>query len=419
MKKVIAAALALVLCLQLAGCGTPQKESGTKKETSSSSAVKTTSVTLQALTYRVPSTWRKVKAESGYYHYPTDDNKAGFLFVSYNEIDFSSVSSTEDLHEVYSTFFKGVQGDSKDFKLGKKEFIKLAGIEAFKASYSDRVDTYGMYNMELYVLADVPNNALYYVTFTMRDKLQKEIGAQIDTVVGSLRLDKKATEAGGSSSGSSTAGSDGQTGSTSSSAAGSGSAAGSAGGQIAGGQNAGGSGQAGAGTNTSPNTSSNSGTNTGPSGGETQSSEPSGVTAGQANALSRARAYLGVSAFSHDGLVRQLEYEQFSHEEAVYGADNCGADWNAQALKKAGAYLNTSAFSYQGLIRQLEYEQFTSEQAAYGANNCGADWNEQAAKKAQTYMNFSSFSRQGLIDQLKYEGFTDEQAAYGASAVGL
>ncbi len=87
------------------------------------------------------------------------------------------------------------------------------------------------------------------------------------------------------------------------------------------------------------------------------------------------------------------------------------------ALEQAKRYLSISAFSYSGLIDQLKYEGYTTEEATYGADNCGADWNEQAAKKAQQYINTMSFSRQGLIDQLKYEGFTQAQAEYGASNV--
>ena len=89
------------------------------------------------------------------------------------------------------------------------------------------------------------------------------------------------------------------------------------------------------------------------------------------------------------------------------------------AVKKAKSYLSYSAFSYGGLVAQLEYEQFSHADAVYGADNSGANWNEQAAKKAKSYMEYSAFSRSGLIDQLKYEKFTQEQAEYGASAVGL
>lgn len=88
------------------------------------------------------------------------------------------------------------------------------------------------------------------------------------------------------------------------------------------------------------------------------------------------------------------------------------------ALKKAKSYLDYSSFSYSGLIEQLEFEGFTHSESVYGANNCGADWNEQAAMKAESYLNYSSFSRSGLIEQLEYEGFTNAQAEYGVEANG-
>jgi len=87
-------------------------------------------------------------------------------------------------------------------------------------------------------------------------------------------------------------------------------------------------------------------------------------------------------------------------------------------LNKAKDYLAVMAFSYTGLIEQLEYDGFSHEEAVYGADGCGANWNEQAAKKAQSYLDVMSFSRSGLIEQLKYDGFTQEQAEYGVQAVG-
>lgn len=149
------------------------------------------------------------------------------------------------------------------------------------------------------------------------------------------------------------------------------------------------------------------------------SSKPSGGTVSQKNAVKKAKSYISHSAFSYQGLIGQLEYEKFSHKDAVYGADNCGADWNQQALKKAKSYISHSAFSYHGLIEQLLYEEYTSGQAKYGADNCGADWNEQAAKKAASYLSHSSFSRDGLIEQLEFEKFTHAQAVYGVEANGL
>ena len=70
------------------------------------------------------------------------------------------------------------------------------------------------------------------------------------------------------------------------------------------------------------------------------------------------------------------------------------------------------------MVEQLEFEGFTHEQAVYGVDRCGADWNEQAALKAESYMGITSFSRERLIDQLEFEGFTYDQALYGVKAVG-
>lgn len=89
------------------------------------------------------------------------------------------------------------------------------------------------------------------------------------------------------------------------------------------------------------------------------------------------------------------------------------------ALRSAANYLSFAAFSYTGLIRQLEYEGYSTEEATYAADNCGADWNEQAAKSARNYLSIMGFSRSGLITQLKYEGFTHEQAVYGVEKNGL
>lgn len=94
-------------------------------------------------------------------------------------------------------------------------------------------------------------------------------------------------------------------------------------------------------------------------------------TVSQKNAVKKAKSYLGYSAFSHDGLVAQLEYEQFSHADAVYGADNSGANWNEQAAKKAKQYMEYSAFSRGSLIEQLKHEKFTQAQAEYGASAVG------------------------------------------------
>ena len=117
--------------------------------------------------------------------------------------------------------------------------------------------------------------------------------------------------------------------------------------------------------------------------------------------------------------VKETTVEKETIEEAVPEPETPSVTLGEQnALRKALSYLDFAAFSYTGLIEQLEFEGFSHEEAVYGADNCGADWNAQAAKKAQNYMDLMAFSRNDLIEQLLYEGFTNEQAEYGASAVG-
>ena len=105
-----------------------------------------------------------------------------------------------------------------------------------------------------------------------------------------------------------------------------------------------------------------------------------------------------------------VEEETAVEEELSLGKIN--------ALGSAKNYLRIMAFSYEGLVKQLEFEGYTNEEAVYAAEHCDADWNEQAAKSAKNYLDLMSFSRQGLIDQLVFEGFTQAQAEYGVAANG-
>lgn len=89
------------------------------------------------------------------------------------------------------------------------------------------------------------------------------------------------------------------------------------------------------------------------------------------------------------------------------------------AVRKAESYLAVTPFSRSGLIKQLEFEQFSTADAEFAVDYISPDWNEQAAKKAKDYLEVTAFSRDGLITQLEFEGFTPEQAAFGATAVGL
>lgn len=107
---------------------------------------------------------------------------------------------------------------------------------------------------------------------------------------------------------------------------------------------------------------------------DTQTSEntaESSVTRGAQNALSAACDYLKYMPMSYSSLIEELEFEGYSNEEAVYAADNCGADWDEQAVKCAEDYADIMEGSRSNLIEQLEYEGFTSEQAEYAADAIG------------------------------------------------
>ncbi|MCR8670529.1 Ltp family lipoprotein [Agrococcus sp. HG114] len=88
------------------------------------------------------------------------------------------------------------------------------------------------------------------------------------------------------------------------------------------------------------------------------------------------------------------------------------------AIRQAQSYLDYAGFSRESLIGQLEYEGYSTEEATFGADNAGADWNAEAAESAEAYLDYTSFSRQGLYDQLAYEGFTPEQIEFGLAHVG-
>jgi hypothetical protein len=87
-------------------------------------------------------------------------------------------------------------------------------------------------------------------------------------------------------------------------------------------------------------------------------------------------------------------------------------------IRQAQSYLKYSGFSREGLIGQLEYEGYSPEDSAFGADNAGADWNAEAAEKAADYLKYSSFSREGLYEQMAYEKFTAEQIEFALAAVG-
>ncbi|MCM1507010.1 MAG: Ltp family lipoprotein [Ruminococcus flavefaciens] len=86
-------------------------------------------------------------------------------------------------------------------------------------------------------------------------------------------------------------------------------------------------------------------------------------------ALNRALEFIDGDGYSYIGLIDILEFVGYTHEDAVYAADNCGADWNQEAVESAKSYLEIFDFSKERLIQQLiGGEEFTEEQAEYAAS---------------------------------------------------
>ncbi len=136
-------------------------------------------------------------------------------------------------------------------------------------------------------------------------------------------------------------------------------------------------------------------------------------------AVRAVRDCLEYQPLSYSRIVELLIQGGYTEEEAHYGADHCGADWNEQALKRAGEYLEYSLFSYTRLVDFLgQYDGFSKEEAVYAADHCGADWNKQAVKKAEFTLENVSYSYTGLVDVLTDYGFTDDEAIYGADHCG-
>ena len=403
--RITAILLILLFCINLVACNSTQAN-----DSSLSSTLETTSYTtyeVQGLAYEVPAAWRQEQTENGNNHYPYSENKHTLLAVYASNMDCSFITNTDILYECYEGAFEGLENEVEDFQLQQKERVKLVGLDAYRITFSYSPD----YTMDVYAVIDIDHDILYQIMFVMTDETISEMSTYIDPIINSLYLndkwfkDQSAVSSENTDIESSSTEQDSLDGEDKESVS----------------QNSpkpSSSKKPNVNNTESPDSNDDDIANNTPDKEETPNT-PSGVTSGQKNALSKAKQYLSAMPFSYDGLVKQLEYEKFSHEDAVYGAENCGADWNKQALKKATSYLDTMAFSQKGLTEQLSFEGFTDAQANYGASNCGADWNEQAAKKAKSYLDIMSFSRQELIDQLIYEGFTSEQASYGADSVGL
>lgn len=127
-------------------------------------------------------------------------------------------------------------------------------------------------------------------------------------------------------------------------------------------------------------------------------------------AVKRAEKFVENSIMSENALIRQLESESvgFTHEEALYAVAEVGKniDWFANAVEKAKSYLQVVSVSRSELIQYLESdaEGFTHEQAVYGADNSGASWGDMITVLADNLDNL--FPLHGIEEE-----FTPAQQA--------
>ena len=96
-----------------------------------------------------------------------------------------------------------------------------------------------------------------------------------------------------------------------------------------------------------------------------------------------------------------------------------------KALEKACSYIDNyledhNGYSHEELVKKLQRNGFSAEEARFAADNCGANWNEQAAYQAGVYLViYPNSTKDRIIDLLLYEGFTYAQALVGAQANGF
>ncbi|MBQ6519699.1 MAG: Ltp family lipoprotein [Anaerolineaceae bacterium] len=135
-------------------------------------------------------------------------------------------------------------------------------------------------------------------------------------------------------------------------------------------------------------------------------------------AVKRCESLLDTGAYSETGLIAQLESPAigFTHEQAVYAVSVVGegVDWDQIAVKKAESYLQVMSVTRQELIDYLESpsEGFTHDQALFAVDNCGASWSDMIEVLSENLDNL--FPIRGLEDKFT----TPMQALYSDNGPG-
>ena len=89
-----------------------------------------------------------------------------------------------------------------------------------------------------------------------------------------------------------------------------------------------------------------------------------------ASATRTAKIYLSVLPFSKKSLISQLEYEGYTNEIATQVVDKLPVNWNEEAAVTAMLLMQYDSYTTEELIDALENsEGFTHEEAVFGAEN--------------------------------------------------
>lgn len=119
--------------------------------------------------------------------------------------------------------------------------------------------------------------------------------------------------------------------------------------------------------------------------------------------------------YSRAEIIEKSKYCGHSEEDTARETDSRNINWTERAAARATSALEWSEYSYSGMKKYLENVGFSPEEALFGADNCGADWNEQAAERLEYYIGyFDEMTREEMLYALADDGFTDEEIAYAA-----
>ena len=100
------------------------------------------------------------------------------------------------------------------------------------------------------------------------------------------------------------------------------------------------------------------------------------LTTAQKNAVRAAQSYLGLGAFSKEGLIDLLSSsaaDGYHLHDATVAVNRLKVNWNQQAARAAHVYeVGGSSFSCKELVQQLSSaDRFTTAQAQFGAKQAG------------------------------------------------